>query len=78
MAASRTGTWAPRINAIIKMLLGICLLTSEVTGSLASGGLEPRRRTMVLPWRVVSHFCLGYFSMSSSKWWGGGYIVKLE
>jgi hypothetical protein len=61
MAASRTGTWAPRIYAIIKMLLGFCLLTGEVAGLLASSGLEPRRQTTVLPWRVVSRFLFMLF-----------------
>jgi hypothetical protein len=33
-AASRTGTCAPRIYAIVKMLLGFCPLTNEVAGPL--------------------------------------------
>jgi hypothetical protein len=33
-AARRTGTWAPRIHAIVKMLLGFCPLADEVTGML--------------------------------------------
>jgi hypothetical protein len=60
-AASQTVTWAPRIYAIVKILLGFCPPADEVIGLLASSGLGPWRWNTVPRWRVVSLFCLCCF-----------------
>jgi hypothetical protein len=64
---SRTGTWAPRMCVIVKMLLGFCPSPVKSSVRSASGDLGPWRRTMAPHGRVVSYSLFRLFSMSSCE-----------